>query len=81
MKNTVSMVVYLITFFAMFFILSMLGMVFGFTYKESLESEQWFIIYFMFLGWWMALIPAHDTYNLMQAKEIEKEMMRKRNTF
>ena len=79
MKNTMSMVVYLITFFAMYFILSMLGMVFGFTYKESLESEQWFVMYSLFLGWWIAMIPAHDTYTLMQEKEMER--LRKRTTF
>ena len=79
MKNTMSMVVYVITFFAMFFILSMLGMVFGFTYKESLESRNWFVMYSLFLGWWIAMIPAHDTYTLMQEKETER--LRKKNTF
>ena len=61
------MVVYLITFFAMYFILSMLGMVFGHSYKESIESFNWFVMYSIFLGWWIAMIPAHDTL-----KEFEK---------
>lgn len=68
MKNTASMVVYVITFFAMYFAFSMLGMVFGFTYKESLESENWFVMYSLFLGWWIAMIPAMDTWEMMDKR-------------
>ena len=69
MKNTASMVVFMITFFGMYFIISMLGMVFGYTYKQSLESITWFSMYSFFLGWWIASIPARDTYEMMSKKE------------
>lgn len=68
MKNTMSMVVYVITFFAMFFCLSILGMCFGATYKQTIGSGNWFVMYSIFLGWWIALIPAHDTWELMNKK-------------
>ena len=69
MKNTASMVVYMITFFGMYFVISMLGMVFGYTYKQSLESVEWFTMYAFFIGWWIAMIPARDTYELFEKKE------------
>lgn len=69
MKNSISMVVYLITFFAMYLILSLFGLILGYDYKESIESETWFIIYTIFLGWWIALVTARDAYQLIEKSE------------
>jgi hypothetical protein len=80
MKNTVSMMVYTITFMAMYFVLSLFGCLF-FTgnehpdYDQVLGDTQWFIMYTLFLGWWVALIPARDCYISMEKKE------RSANTF
>jgi hypothetical protein len=76
MKNTVSMMVYTITFMAMYFVLSLFGCLFvkG-DYNDVLSDTQWFIMYTLFLGWWIALIPAVDCYSSMEKKE--KQM----NTF
>ena len=76
MKNTVSMMVYTITFMAMYFVLSLFGCLFveG-DYNDVLSDTQWFIMYTLFLGWWVALIPARDCYISMEKKE------RSANTF
>lgn len=62
MKNTATLFTYLITFFGMYFILSAFGMVFGNQYNECLNSSHWFFMYTIFIGWWLAMIPASDVY-------------------
>jgi hypothetical protein len=70
MKNTVSLVVYVITFIAMYFVLSLFGSIIGgCDYSTVLEERGWFIMYSLFLGWWLALIPANDVYEDLRRKE------------
>ena len=68
MKNTITMVVYIITFFAMYFIISMFGIALGCDYKSVIENEGWFVVYSVFLGWWMAFLTAQDAYNIIEKK-------------
>jgi hypothetical protein len=68
MKNTIIMVVYIITFFAMYFVISMFGIALGFNYKSVIEDEAWFIVYSIFLGWWIAFLTAQDVYELIEKK-------------
>lgn len=63
------MVVYTITFFAMYFILSAFGIALGYDYKAVVESEGWFVTYSIFLGWWIAFITAQDAYELIEKRE------------
>jgi hypothetical protein len=61
MKKTISLLVYLITFFGMYFILSLFGCMFNdWNYKGVLESVNWFVLYSIFIGWWIAIIPLYD---------------------
>lgn len=70
MKNTVSLLVYLITFIAMYFVLSLFGsIVIGCDYSTAIESRDWFVLYFLFIGWWVAIIPAVDAYESFKKRE------------
>jgi hypothetical protein len=69
MKNSLTFVVFTITFFGMYFILSAFGLAFGQQYNECINSLDWFIMYSLFLGWWIAGIFAHDVYLDLERKE------------
>lgn len=69
MKNTVTMVVFMITFIGMYFVLSLIGIAFGCDYKETIQNMNWFVIYSLFFGSWIASIPARDVYELMKERE------------
>jgi hypothetical protein len=69
MKKTICLLVYVLTFFVMYFTLSLFGCMFNdWNYKGVLESVHWFTIYSIFLGWWIALLPVLDCEDLFTSK-------------
>lgn len=63
------MLVYLITFMLGYLVLSSFGCIFyksdlvHYTYSECLGCVNWFFIYTMFIGWWIAAVVAHEYYD------------------
>jgi hypothetical protein len=44
-----------------FLLLSLVGMLFT-PYLEIISNYNWFTVYAMFLGWWLAYFPAREYY-------------------
>lgn len=63
MKTLTMMLIYLGTFMLMFLILSCIGMLWE-PYREVISNPNWFIVYTIFLGWWLAMFPTMEYYNL-----------------
>lgn len=61
MKVLILMLIYLGTFTFFFFALSTFG-IFWSSYSETLSNKNWFVVYTMFLGWWIACLPAREYY-------------------
>jgi hypothetical protein len=79
MKTSVATLVFIIAFFGMYFVLSAFGLAFGLDYSECVSRVDWFIIYSLFIGWWLAGIFAHDVYEDMEKRE--EAAWRNRSTF
>jgi uncharacterized membrane protein (DUF373 family) len=66
MKNTAALVVFITTFITMYFVFSLVGSVFcSYNYQLVISSPDWAMMYSMFLGWWIAMIPAIETYQYL----------------
>lgn len=62
MKTIALILVYLGTFFGLFFALSAFGTVWV-SYHDSVANISWFVSYTMLIGWWVAMFPAVEYYN------------------
>ena len=75
MKTSKSVGLFLITFFTMYFVLSAFGSIFYSpgeelnSYTRCVQDPQWFVVYSLFLGWWLALIPAMEYYEQLERGE------------
>lgn len=56
------MVSYTLIFMGFFFMLSCVGLLWFDTYHEIISNEGWFMMYTIFIGWWVALVPVHELY-------------------
>lgn len=68
MKDTLSLLTFMLTFIGMFCILSTFGLLYGFTYRECLTNGHWQFMYSTFFGWWIAMIVTQDAYNYFKKK-------------
>jgi len=73
MKTTLSILVYLITFFALYFGLSLFGCIFFIDnahpdFDQVAGDKHWFFLYTIFIGLWISLIPARDIYEQLEKK-------------
>lgn len=51
-----------------YLLLSSIGMLFGYTFKECYSNNSWFIIYMILFHWWMVILSLMEYYR----KHIEK---------
>ena len=72
MKSLLIIVTYIGTFIFLYLLLSLIGMIWV-PYHEVIADVDWFAIYGVFLGSWMAFFPAREVYciNREYFKEIE----------
>lgn len=61
MKSIILIGTYLVSFVLFFLLLSLIGVFFT-PYSEIITSHNWFMVYAMFLGWWLAIFPAREYY-------------------
>ena len=61
MKSIILMFVYLGSFTLIYLMLSLIGALF-YPYKEVINNSDWFIVYTLFFGWWLAMFPAREYY-------------------
>jgi hypothetical protein len=61
MKSIILIGTYLVSFVLFFLLLSLIGVFFN-PYSEIITNHNWFMVYSMFLGWWLAIFPAREYY-------------------
>jgi hypothetical protein len=61
MKSIILIGTYLVSFVLFFLLLSLIGVFFT-PYSEIITNHNWFMVYSMFLGWWLAIFPAREYY-------------------
>jgi hypothetical protein len=61
MKSIILVGTYLVSFVLFFLLLSLIGVFFN-PYSEIITNHNWFMVYAMFLGWWLAIFPAREYY-------------------
>jgi hypothetical protein len=61
MKSIILIGTYLVSFVLFFLLLSLIGVFFT-PYSEIITNHNWFMVYAMFLGWWLAIFPAREYY-------------------
>jgi hypothetical protein len=61
MKSLFAILIYLGTFMGMFFVLSMIGILWT-DYTTVISDDSWFMCYTVFLGWWMGIFPTREYY-------------------
>jgi len=61
MKSIILIGTYLVSFVLFFLLLSLIGVFFT-PYSEIITNHNWFMVYTMFLGWWLAIFPAREYY-------------------
>lgn len=61
MKAFALILVYFVTFWALYLIFSCAGLIWT-SWQAILDDKGWFGAYCLFLGWWMAAIVTHEVY-------------------
>lgn len=64
MLITKCIAIWLFVFMLMFFVLSFIGLLWMSSYKECISSVDWFVTYTLLIGWWLALIPTIEYYEI-----------------
>lgn len=63
MKSLILMFIYIATFFGMFSFLSVFGLIISkCSYLDIIRNNDWFMFYFLFVGWWIGMFPAREYY-------------------
>jgi len=57
MKTLLAILFFLGVFMGMFFLLSLIGLLWVDSYKTIISDNGWFMAYTLFIGWWIAMIP------------------------
>ncbi len=53
---------YAVIFMSVFFLLSAIGLLWCDSYRAIISDPNWFMMYTILIGWWVALIPTHELY-------------------
>ena len=81
MNSIKIILIYILTFVGIYFVLSLLVMLFnGHDYLKAISSVEWFGMYTIFIGWWVALFPACEMYQSNLKKEEERDETNKKNS-
>lgn len=61
MKSIILVTTYLLSFILFFFIISTIGLLWS-NPIDVYTSKDWFMVYSLFFGWWLAIFPAREYY-------------------
>jgi len=67
MKSLLIILCYTGVFMGMFFLLSTIGLLWIDSYHAIISDPNWFMMYFLFFGWWMAALPTKELYDKIDA--------------
>ena len=62
MKSIIIMLIYTGTFMTMFFLLSLIGLLWNDSYHAVISDHGWFMAYTILFGWWLSLFPTVEYY-------------------
>ena len=62
MKTIILILIYTGTFMGIFFLLSLIGLLWNDSYYTIISTHAWFVTYTIFLGWWLAGLPTREYY-------------------
>jgi len=62
MKSLIIIFIYTFTFMGVFFLMSLIGLLWNDSYYTVVSDHTWFMLYSMFFGWWIAMFPAREYY-------------------
>lgn len=53
MKFIIYILFYILLTIGYYLLLSIVGIILGYTYQQTIQNLSWAIIYFMFIHWWL----------------------------
>jgi len=62
MKSLIIILIYTTTFMGMFFLMSLVGLLWNDSYYAVISDHGWFMAYTIFFGWWIAIFPTREYY-------------------
>lgn len=63
MKSIILGLVFLGTFLFLFFLLSIIGLLWVDSYREVIKNGNWFFLYTLFIGSWIPVFPTIEYYD------------------
>jgi hypothetical protein len=61
MKTLALITIYVLSFICIFYIISLIGIIFT-PYTKIITNDGWRTVYTVFFGWWLAIFPAREMY-------------------
>ena len=61
MKTLALITIYVLSFICIFYVLSLIGIIFK-PYTQIITNDGWRVTYSFFFGWWLAILPARELY-------------------
>ena len=62
MKTLIAILSFIFIFMGLFFLLSLIGIIWTNSYRSVLAEQGWFVFYTLFIGWWSAGLCSHEIY-------------------
>lgn len=62
MKSLILMLIYTATFMGVFFLMSLIGLLWNDSYYSIVSDHTWFMAYSLFFGWWLSFFPTREYY-------------------
>jgi hypothetical protein len=62
MKTLALFLIYTATWMGVFFLLSLIGLLWNDSYYAVISDHTWFMMYSLFFGWWISIFPAREYY-------------------
>ena len=62
MKSIILIVIYLAAFVGLFLLMSLIGLLWNDSYRAIIGDGNWFFLYSVVFGWWLAIFPSREYY-------------------
>ena len=62
MKSFIVFLIYVSTWMLGFLTMSLIGLLWADSYRQIISNPNWFMMYSLFIGWWLSILPAREYY-------------------
>ncbi len=69
MKTLTLITIYVLSFICIFYILSLIGIIFT-PYTKIITNDGWRTVYSVFFGWWLAIFPDPVVINAAESTPV-----------